>query len=81
MTRRVKAIDRLCRVIVVLSEADAPLKNGQVRDELMARYDMDLAPSTVWRDLQALAEHGLAKRPSSTVRGWVLKINTPKDTK
>lgn len=74
MARRVKATDRLCMVISVMASASQPMRNGQVRDALLARYGMDLVPSTVWRDLTTLADHGLAKRPSSAARGWVLKL-------
>lgn len=74
MTRRVRATARLCKVIAVLACADGPLKTGQVLDALFVRYGIELVPSTVWRDLQTLADHGLAKRQRSSVTGWVLKL-------
>lgn len=40
--RKVNSTDRLCKVIVILSEADKPMRNVDVYRELAIRYDVEV---------------------------------------
>lgn len=74
MMRKVNSTDRLCKVIVILSETDKPMRNVDVYRELAIRYDVEVTQGTTLRDLQTLADHELVKRPSSTSKGWAINI-------
>lgn len=61
----------VCKVINILMSADKPMRNVDVCNEMLLRYGIALNQGTTMRYLETLAINNLAKRPSSTVRGWV----------
>ena len=47
------------------------MRNVDVCNEMLLRYGIALTQGTTMRYLETLAINNLAKRPSSTVSGWV----------
>lgn len=67
----IHSASNVCKVINILMAADKPMRNADVCNEMMLRYGIALTQGTTLRYLETLAINNLAKRPSSTVRGWV----------
>lgn len=72
--RSVSAVVRICKLLLLMQEG-APQTIKQLHTDLTEVHGIKVVPSSVWRDLLTLEQHGIVERIKPTGhRGWLFRL-------